>query len=236
MLHEVLLNASVVLLVGSFLIGLVAGTGGYEPIKPVFDGLFRGLLAIFLLDMGLVAGRRLLETRSLTARLAALAIALPLLNGTIGTGIGILIGLDTASAAALGILAASASYIAVPAAIEFAVTGLEVRHIVVMGHGACGGIAAALRGVGDDSDRSFIHRWMSIIDECRDAVAAGDEPDKQRALELEAIKVSLKNLRTFPFIAQREAEGRIKLHGVFFAISEGVLYLLDEASGTFHPA
>ena len=50
-----------------------------------------------------------------------------------------------------------------------------------MGHGACGGIAAALRGVGDESERSFIHRWMSIIDECRDEVAAGDAPDKQRA-------------------------------------------------------
>jgi len=70
--------------------------------------------------MGLVAGRRLLETRSLTARLAALAVALPLLNGTIGTLIGVLIGLDTGSAAALGILAASASYIAVPAAMRLA--------------------------------------------------------------------------------------------------------------------
>ncbi|HZG45481.1 MAG TPA: sodium-dependent bicarbonate transport family permease [Allosphingosinicella sp.] len=120
MLHEVLLNASVVLLVGSFLIGLATGPAGYEPIKPVFDGLFRGLLAIFLLDMGLVAGRRLLETRSLTGRLAALAVALPLLNGTIGTFIGVLIGLDTGSAAALGILAASASYIAVPAAMRLA--------------------------------------------------------------------------------------------------------------------
>lgn len=120
LLHEVLLNASVVLLVGSFLIGLAAGQGGYEPIKPVFEGLFRGLLAIFLLDMGLVAGRRLMETRSLTARLAALAIALPLLNGAVGTVIGVLIGLDTASAAALGILAASASYIAVPAAMRLA--------------------------------------------------------------------------------------------------------------------
>jgi len=109
-----------VLLVGSFLIGLATGPAGYEPIKPVFDGLFRGLLAIFLLDMGLVAGRRLLETRSLTARLAALAVALPLLNGTIGTFIGVLIGLDTGSAAALGILAASASYIAVPAAMRLA--------------------------------------------------------------------------------------------------------------------
>jgi uncharacterized protein len=120
LLHEVLLNASVVLLAGSFLIGLAAGTSGYEPIKPVFDGLFRGLLALFLLDMGLVAGRRLMETRSLTARLAGLAIALPLLNGALGTAIGVLIGLDTASAAALGILAASASYIAVPAAMRLA--------------------------------------------------------------------------------------------------------------------
>jgi hypothetical protein len=120
LLHEVLLNASVVLLVGSFLIGVAAGPVGYEPIKPVFDGLFRGLLAIFLLDMGLVAGRRLMETRSLTARLVALAIALPLINGAMGTGIGMLIGLDTASAAALGILAASASYIAVPAAMRLA--------------------------------------------------------------------------------------------------------------------
>ncbi len=120
LLHEVLLNASVVLLVGSFLIGFAAGQSGYEPIKPVFEGLFRGLLAIFLLDMGLVAGRRLMETRSLTARLAALAIALPLVNGVLGTAIGVLIGLDTASAAALGILAASASYIAVPAAMRLA--------------------------------------------------------------------------------------------------------------------
>jgi len=120
LLHEVLLNASVVLLVGSFLIGLAAGPSGYEPIRPLFDGLFRGLLAVFLLDMGLVAGRRLLETRSLTARLAGLAIALPLMNGALGTAIGVLIGLDTASAAALGILAASASYIAVPAAMRLA--------------------------------------------------------------------------------------------------------------------
>jgi carbonic anhydrase len=125
---------------------------------------------------------------------------------------------------------------AASAAIEFAVTGLEVKHVVVMGHGACGGISAALAGLPDESERSFIHRWMSIIDECRDRVAAGDAPDKQRALELEAIKVSLENLRSFPFIAEREAQGRLKLHGVFFAISEGVLYLLDQATGDFAPA
>jgi hypothetical protein len=118
--HEVLLNASVVLLIGSFAIGLVAGETGTAPIKPVFDGLFRGLLCIFLLDMGLVAGRRLLETRSLTARAATLAVLLPVMNGIAGTAIGAALGLDTGSAAALGILAASASYIAVPAAMRLA--------------------------------------------------------------------------------------------------------------------
>lgn len=120
LVHEVLLNASVVLLIGSFAIGLVAGPIGFEPISPLFEGLFRGLLAIFLLDMGLVAGRRLIETRSLTLRAAALAIVLPLINGTMGTVTGTLIGLDVGSAAALGILAASASYIAVPAAMRLA--------------------------------------------------------------------------------------------------------------------
>jgi hypothetical protein len=118
--HEVLLNASVVLLIGSFLIGVFAGPSGFVPVAPLFEGLFRGLLCIFLLDMGLVAGRRLMETRALTARAAALAIFMPVMNGTLGTAIGVLIGLDTGSAAALGILAASASYIAVPAAMRLA--------------------------------------------------------------------------------------------------------------------
>jgi uncharacterized protein len=118
--HEVLLNASVVLLIGSFMIGLLAGPDGFAPIAPLFEGLFRGLLCIFLLDMGLVAGRRLMETRALTARAAGLGVLLPILNGGIGTAIGTLIGLDVSSAAALGILAASASYIAVPAAMRLA--------------------------------------------------------------------------------------------------------------------
>jgi hypothetical protein len=118
--HEVLLNASVVLLIGSFLIGLVAGPKGYEAISPFFEGMFRGVLCLFLLDMGLIAGRRLMETRALTARAAALAVLLPLLNGSVGTAIGTTIGLDIASAASLGILAASASYIAVPAAMRLA--------------------------------------------------------------------------------------------------------------------
>jgi len=119
-LHDVLTNGSVVLLVGAFAIGLVAGEAGFAPVKPVFDTAFRGVLCLFLLDMGLVAARRLTQSRKLTLRLATLAIALPMINGALGTVIGTLIGLDAASAAALGVLAASASYIAVPAAMLLA--------------------------------------------------------------------------------------------------------------------
>lgn len=120
MAHDVLTNASVVLLVGAFAIGLIAGETGFAPVKPLFDTGFRGVLCLFLLDMGLVAARRLLQSRAVTARLAFLALVLPLLNGTIGVVCGTLIGLDVASSAALGILAASASYIAVPAAMRLA--------------------------------------------------------------------------------------------------------------------
>lgn len=121
----------------------------------------------------------------------------------------------------------------VSAALEFAVTKLQVRHIVVMGHGACGGIAAALGGHGDP-DRSFIDGWIALLDPAVERVKAGGEPDPQRALELEGVKTSLANLRTFPFVAEREQAGELKLHGCYFAIAEGRLWELDEAAGHFH--
>lgn len=120
LLRETLLNGSVVLLTGSFIIGLVAAKDGFQPIAPFFEAGFRGVLCLFLLDMGLIAARRLREARSLTLRLTFLAIVFPLINGTIGAALGALIGLDAGSAAALAILAASASYIAVPAAMRLA--------------------------------------------------------------------------------------------------------------------
>ncbi|GAA0481965.1 sodium-dependent bicarbonate transport family permease [Parasphingorhabdus litoris] len=120
LMHEVLTNGSVVLLLGAFIIGFVAGTDGFAPIKPLFDVGFKGVLCLFLLDMGLIAARRLLETRKITFRLATLAILLPIINGAIGTVVGSLIGLDPGSAAILGVLCASASYIAVPAAMRLA--------------------------------------------------------------------------------------------------------------------
>jgi hypothetical protein len=120
LVHEVFLNGSVLLLVGSFVIGLVAGPAGFAPVAPVFEVGYRGVLCLFLLDMGLLASRRLLNTRALSLPIAGLAVLLPLLNGSLGLLLGAALGLDTATAATLGILAASSSYIAVPAAMRLA--------------------------------------------------------------------------------------------------------------------
>lgn len=119
--REILLNGPVVLLLGAFAIGLTVGPEKYEGIKPVFTTGFSGILCLFLLDMGLIAVRRLKESRAITLALVALAIALPLINGSIGLTVAIAIGLDAGSAAAFAILCASASYIAVPAAMRMAI-------------------------------------------------------------------------------------------------------------------
>lgn len=118
--REVLLNGPVVLLVGAFLIGIIAGRTGYQPVSFFFTDLFRGVLCLFLLDMGLLAARRLREARSLTWSLAFLAILLPLINAAIAFLVAMLIGLSGGTAAAFLILSASASYIAVPAAMRLA--------------------------------------------------------------------------------------------------------------------
>lgn len=120
LLHEALLNGAVLLLIGSFFIGMTVGKDGFASIAPVFDAGFRGALCIFLLEMGLLAARRLSQTRSLTWRLVVLGIAFPVANGLVGVWLSTILGLDPGSAAALGILAASASYIAVPAAMRMA--------------------------------------------------------------------------------------------------------------------
>ena len=120
------------------------------------------------------------------------------------------------------------------AAIEFGVMGLAVKHIVVVGHGQCGGIKAALSGPNPGKEgHIFIDDWMGIVQQARDDVVAREHDNPQQALEWEAIKVSLANLRTFPFIAEREARGEIKLHGAWFAIAEGSLYVLNEEDGAF---
>ncbi|WP_299192658.1 sodium-dependent bicarbonate transport family permease [uncultured Erythrobacter sp.] len=120
MLHEVFTNSSIVLLLGAFAIGMAAGAQGFAPVSPFFETGFKGVLCLFLLDMGLIAARRMMDSRSMTWRLVVIAIVIPIVNGVVGTGLGAAIGLDAGSAAALGVLCASASYIAVPAAMRLA--------------------------------------------------------------------------------------------------------------------
>lgn len=119
-LHEVFFNSSVVLLLGAFAIGLIGGVEGFSEVSPFYEAGFKGVLSLFLLDMGLIAARRIMDSRAVTWRLAAIAIFLPLVNGAIGTMLGAAVGLDAGSTAALGVLCASASYIAVPAAMRLA--------------------------------------------------------------------------------------------------------------------
>jgi carbonic anhydrase len=82
---------------------------------------------------------------------------------------------------------------------------------------------------------SFIDSWISILHEARARVLASGAKDPQHALELEAVRTSLANLRTFPFISARVKEGSLKLHGAFFAIRDGILHVLDEDTGEFAP-
>lgn len=128
----------------------------------------------------------------------------------------------------------------VSAALEFAVTKLEVEEIVVMGHGMCGGAHAALTEMfqhSEPGDGGFVHAWVSLLDEARARVKAkfGDGPEASREMELETVRTSIANLRTFPFIPTREAAGRLTIHGAYFAISDGILHLMDE-DGSFGPA
>src|SRR5436305_11596175 len=129
----------------------------------------------------------------------------------------------------------------VSAALEFAVTQLEVGEILVMGHGLCGGCAAALTGQFDGTPHGeghFIADWVQMLKEAREGVRARHpELDRDAFLEMEreAVKVWLANLRTFPWIADREQAGRLKLHGAHFSIAEGRLYILDEAEKDFRP-
>ncbi|MCP5396736.1 MAG: carbonic anhydrase [Sphingomonadaceae bacterium] len=129
----------------------------------------------------------------------------------------------------------------VSAALEFAVQVLRVREIVVMGHGMCGGCKAALtqemHGT-EPGNGGFIADWISLLDEARAPVVEKhgiEGRTAERAMEQAAVKASLKNLRTFPCVEAKEAKGSLTLRGAFFAISDGVLHLLDEASGDFAP-
>jgi carbonic anhydrase len=130
----------------------------------------------------------------------------------------------------------------VSAALEFAVTQLQVEEVIVMGHGFCGGCAAALTGQFDGAGHGeghFIGQWIDLLHDARETVRARHRTLDRAAfadMERESVQVSLRNLRTFPWVKEREDSGALALHGAFFSISEGVLHLLDEQSGEFAAA
>lgn len=117
-LHEAVLGRSIFLLVGSLLVGALCGKTGMEKVAPLFVTPFQGVLALFLLEMGTVAGRRLGDLRKVGPFLLGFGIIVPIINGSLGVWVGQVAGLEMGGATLLGVLAASASYIAAPAAIR----------------------------------------------------------------------------------------------------------------------
>ena len=119
-LHDAMFGRSVLLLVGALVIGALCGAPGVKAVEPFFVTPFHGVLALFLLEMGIVAGRRLGDLRKVGLFLLGFGIAAPVLNGALGAWFGHMAGLGVGGSALLGVLAGSASYIAAPAAVRLA--------------------------------------------------------------------------------------------------------------------
>ncbi|MEX6506910.1 carbonic anhydrase [Jiella sp. M17.18] len=128
-------------------------------------------------------------------------------------------------------------YHSTSAALEFAIHALKVEHVVVLGHGGCGGIHAALSPSAEPlSPGDFIGKWMSLLDPVAKAVGSNElmtARERQAALERIAIRYSIANLRTFPQIKALEDEGKLTLHGAWVDISSGELWAMDPETGDF---
>ncbi|PWE17848.1 carbonic anhydrase [Marinicauda salina] len=127
----------------------------------------------------------------------------------------------------------------VSAALEFAVKKLEVPNILVLGHRQCGGVKACVAGGGEDADAVFINQWIEPLGEAL-ADARSEEPQLtdedalSERVELCSIRRSIERLKTYPFVAERLADGRLKLHGARFGIADGELEWLT-VDGEFAP-
>ncbi|WP_420859710.1 carbonic anhydrase [Marivivens marinus] len=124
------------------------------------------------------------------------------------------------------------------AAVEYAVTALKVAHLIVLGHSGCGGVKGCYdmcSGHAPELEEasSFVGRWMDILRPGYDRLAPGDDATRTRALEKEAVLVSLENLMTFPFIKQAVDDGYLTLHGLWNDIGEGGLEAYEPDKGTF---
>jgi carbonic anhydrase len=128
----------------------------------------------------------------------------------------------------------------VAAALEYAVTVLKVKHVVVLGHGGCGGVKAALSnavaaesGTAQPPLGEFIGEWISLLDGACARVLSSGSFNPQHATELESVDTSLTNLRTYPFVSTAEAASGLGLHGAWFAIQHGELHWRNSSTGRF---
>src|SRR5579872_2408877 len=128
------------------------------------------------------------------------------------------------------------------AALEFAVMGLRVEHVVVMGHAQCGGVRAYVENEMDPYARplsagDFIGQWMALIAPAAKQLGPPSEPiaDYVERLAKASIIQSLENLRTFPWVKTLEERGMLKLHGAYFGVADGRLQIVDQTSGKFEP-
>ncbi|WP_297104119.1 carbonic anhydrase [uncultured Devosia sp.] len=125
------------------------------------------------------------------------------------------------------------------AAIEFAIKGLSVSNIVVMGHGRCGGIKAALDPHMKPLDSGdFIGKWMSMLGELPSQLGQNTlmtEAERQTAMERISIRNSIRNLRTFPYVKKLEEDGQLAVHGAWFDISTGELWIMDNSGDFIRP-
>jgi carbonic anhydrase len=124
----------------------------------------------------------------------------------------------------------------VSAAIEFAVVNLKVEHVIILGHRQCGGIRALLFPE-ETQAGGFVQQWMKIADEAKSralaAVPSAEPNELLRCCELESIRTSIENLRSFPFVASAEKDRGLEIHGIYFDLEKGELLELDGPSGKF---
>lgn len=129
------------------------------------------------------------------------------------------------------------SYHGTSAALEFAVTGLEVESIIVLGHTQCGGIKALMNSEGKKVDKSFISKWMMQLEGVRDEILADDsltDPiSRYSCCERKGVKHSLKNLMTFPWVRERVESGKLKIHGWRYDLYSSELCAMDDKTGEF---
>ncbi len=124
------------------------------------------------------------------------------------------------------------------AGLEFAIATLGVPHLLVLGHTGCGGVTAALDRLDERERDGFIGPWVALLAQARERVTGRPDlppADRQRALEEEAVRLSVSRARAFPFVKEAEAANRLTVDGALFAIDTGILFWLDQHTNRFIP-